>query len=67
MTVDLSLHDGYAGWPFDEFDFIAILGIDEDEATAGGGLSRAIGDLHALHIQWHGEIVRVYSGASRDG
>ena len=36
---------------FDEFDFVPVRGIDENEAAAGGGLRGTVCDLDPLRIE----------------
>ena len=40
--------DLHARRAFDEFDFVTVRGIDENEAAAGRGCGRAVRDLESL-------------------
>ena len=49
--MTMGLNDLHTGRAFDQLDFIAIRGVDEDKPAAGGSLRRTIGDLDPLRIE----------------
>src|SRR2546422_3242853 len=51
--------DGRAGLALDEFNFVPVRRVDEDEAAAGGRGGRAVGDLDALGLQGPDGFVQV--------
>ncbi|SLM43996.1 hypothetical protein NSND_61429 [Nitrospira sp. ND1] len=53
------LHQRRARRPLDEFHFVAVRRVDKDEAAAGGGFGRAVGDSDLFGFQRPDRVVQV--------